>query len=238
MWFVGTVPETKPAPVNDLLDGLSLGLNSSSSPSSNFSVFTVPINYKTLNIKKKHHSICLCETGEEEQKSITAFQSDNLKITFSFRKQPEKPRVTSICATFTNLSSNGYTNFIFQAAVPKVPFICYICHFTQFCSANVIISDNMISSCSVPQFIQLHLDPASSNALPANGNGTITQNLTVTNTQHGQVSPSLSLQIYLVIRFHQIKRKAKYVLVWLLDYLLAHIFFFRKPSTCSTGLDL
>jgi hypothetical protein len=31
------------------------------------------------------------------------------------------------------------------------------------------------------------LDPASSNILPASGNGAITQNLRVTNSQHGKV---------------------------------------------------
>ena len=38
-----------------------------------------------------------------------------------------------------------------------------------------------------PQFLQLHLDPASGNTLPASGNGSITQNLRVTNSQHGKV---------------------------------------------------
>jgi len=33
----------------------------------------------------------------------------------------------------------------------------------------------------------LHLDPASSSTLPAAGNGSITQNLKITNSQHGKV---------------------------------------------------
>ena len=37
------------------------------------------------------------------------------------------------------------------------------------------------------QFLQLHLDPASGNALPASGDVFITQKLRVTNTQHGKV---------------------------------------------------
>jgi Adaptin C-terminal domain len=53
-----------------------------------------------------------------------------------------------------------------------------------------ILFSKCYSSCFVLQFIQLNLDPASGNTLPANGNGTITQNLTVTNTQYGQVSLS------------------------------------------------
>nr|XP_009391746.1 PREDICTED: AP-1 complex subunit gamma-2-like [Musa acuminata subsp. malaccensis] len=98
--------------------------------------------------------------------SITAFQSSTLKIMFSFKKHPEKPQVTEIHATFMNLSSDSYTDFVFQAAVPK--------------------------------FIQLHLDPASSNHLPANGNGTITQTVTVTNSQHGQ--KPLAMRIRMVYK--------------------------------------
>ncbi|CAN6172681.1 unnamed protein product [Urochloa humidicola] len=84
----------------------------------------------------------------------TAFQSSTLKIAFSFKKQPGKPQETTINAAFTNLTTTTFTDFIFQAAVPK--------------------------------FIQLRLDPASSSTLPASGNGSVTQSLTVTNNQHGQ----------------------------------------------------
>ncbi|CAN6202392.1 unnamed protein product [Urochloa humidicola] len=86
--------------------------------------------------------------------TITAFQSATLKITFSFKKQPGKPQETTVNATFTNLATTTFTDFVFQAAVPK--------------------------------FIQLRLDPASSSTLPASGNGSVTQSLTVTNNQHGQ----------------------------------------------------
>jgi hypothetical protein len=37
------------------------------------------------------------------------------------------------------------------------------------------------------QFIQLKLDPASGNTVPASGNGSVTQGLNITNNQHGQV---------------------------------------------------
>ncbi|PNY03729.1 ap-1 complex subunit gamma-2-like protein [Trifolium pratense] len=87
--------------------------------------------------------------------SVTAFESSSLRLTFNFTKQPGNPQTTVIQATFTNLSSNTYTDFVFQAAVPK--------------------------------FLQLHLDPASGNTLPATGNGSITQTLRVTNSQHGKV---------------------------------------------------
>ncbi|KAJ6331603.1 hypothetical protein OIU76_010060 [Salix suchowensis] len=87
---------------------------------------------------------------------LVAFESSSLRITFNFSKQPGNPQITIVLATFTNLTPNVFTDFIFQAAVPK--------------------------------FLQLHLDPASSNILPASGNGSITQNLRVTNNQHGKKS--------------------------------------------------
>ncbi|KAI5584447.1 hypothetical protein BDE02_06G082100 [Populus trichocarpa] len=87
---------------------------------------------------------------------FVAFESSSLRITFNFSKQPGNPQTTLVQATFTNLTPNVFTDFIFQAAVPK--------------------------------FLQLHLDPASSNILPASGNGSITQNMRVTNNQHGKKS--------------------------------------------------
>ncbi|PKA62478.1 AP-1 complex subunit gamma-2 [Apostasia shenzhenica] len=51
--------------------------------------------------------------------TITAFESSILRILFSFTKQPGRPQVTQIKATFSNKSFNTCTDFIFQAAVPK-----------------------------------------------------------------------------------------------------------------------
>lgn len=95
--------------------------------------------------------------------SVTAFESSSLRLTFNFSKQPGNPQTTVIQATFTNLSSNTYTDFVFQAAVPK--------------------------------FLQLHLDPASGNTLPAAGNGSVTQTLRVTNSQHGKKSLVMRIRI-------------------------------------------
>ena len=54
--------------------------------------------------------------------SIVAYESNNLKVTFNFSKQQGNPQ-TVIEAHFSNKSPNVYTEFIFQAAVPKV---CYL----------------------------------------------------------------------------------------------------------------
>ncbi|KAK9145446.1 hypothetical protein Sjap_005349 [Stephania japonica] len=131
------------APMMDLLDGLSPIV-----PKTDTVTFTPP---------------GLSETNGSVYPSITAFKSSSLKMEFSFSKQPGNPQTTLIHATFSNMSSNNYTNFIFQAAVPK--------------------------------FVQLHLDPASSNSLPANGKGSITQNFKVTNTQQGQKNLAMRVRI-------------------------------------------
>ncbi|GAA0145222.1 membrane traffic protein [Lithospermum erythrorhizon] len=95
--------------------------------------------------------------------SIIAFESNTLKVTFNFSKQQGDPQTIVIEAHFSNKSSNVYTDFIFQAAVPK--------------------------------FLQLHLEPASSNTLPASGNESITQKLRVTNSQHGKKSLVMRVRI-------------------------------------------
>lgn len=79
------------------------------------------ICYKVLNIILSWLLInLLIWAGLVNHSSITAFQSATLKINFDFKKQPEKPHETTVHATFTNLTSSSYMDFVFQAAVPKV----------------------------------------------------------------------------------------------------------------------
>ncbi|XP_017633782.1 AP-1 complex subunit gamma-2-like isoform X1 [Gossypium arboreum] len=103
------------------------------------------------------------EENGQAYPSLVAYESSSLRVMFNFSKQRGSPQTTLIQATFTNLSSNVYNDFLFQAAVPK--------------------------------FLQLHLDPASSNTLPASGDGSITQNLKVTNSQHGKKSLVMRVRI-------------------------------------------
>ncbi|KAG0565630.1 hypothetical protein KC19_7G002600 [Ceratodon purpureus] len=51
--------------------------------------------------------------------TIIAMQTSGLKISFHFTKSPESPQTTIIKASYSNLSPNTYTDFVFQAAVPK-----------------------------------------------------------------------------------------------------------------------
>jgi len=64
--------------------------------------------------------LLITENDGPQFPSIVAFESSSLKMMFDFSKPPGGPQTTSIKATFINLSANIYTDFIFQAAVPKV----------------------------------------------------------------------------------------------------------------------
>ncbi|XP_042020801.1 AP-1 complex subunit gamma-2-like isoform X1 [Salvia splendens] len=108
-------------------------------------------------------SVPVAVTNAPTYPSIVAFESSSLKVTFNFSKDPSSQQTTLIEAQFTNKSPNIYSNFVFQAAVPK--------------------------------FLQLHLDPASSNTLPASGDGSITQTLRVSNSQHGKKSLVMRMRI-------------------------------------------
>ncbi|KAK6139246.1 hypothetical protein DH2020_027001 [Rehmannia glutinosa] len=108
-------------------------------------------------------SLPVAETNGPTYPSIVAFESGSLKMTFNFSKEPGNLQTTVIEAQFANKSPDIYSNFVFQAAVPK--------------------------------FLQLQLDPASSNTLPASGNGSITQKLRISNSQHGKKSLVMRIRI-------------------------------------------
>ncbi|KAG8366178.1 hypothetical protein BUALT_Bualt17G0049600 [Buddleja alternifolia] len=108
-------------------------------------------------------SVPVAETNGATYPSVTAFESSSLKITFNFSKEAGNQQTTAIEAQFVNKSPDIYSNFVFQAAVPK--------------------------------FLQLNLDPASTNILPASGNGSITQKLRVSNSQHGKKSLVMRIRI-------------------------------------------
>ncbi|KAH1198113.1 AP-1 complex subunit gamma-2 [Glycine max] len=54
---------------------------------------------------------------------------------------------------------------------------------------------NLTINAAVPKFLQLHLDPAGGNTLPTSGKGSITQNMKVTNSQHGKKSLVMRIKI-------------------------------------------
>ncbi|XP_007044578.2 PREDICTED: AP-1 complex subunit gamma-2 [Theobroma cacao] len=74
-------------------------------------------------------------------------------------------------------------NFSKQPGNPQTTLIQ-----ATFTNLSPNVYNDFLFQAAVPKFLQLHLDPASSNTLPASGNGSITQNLKVTNSQHGKKS--------------------------------------------------
>ncbi|KAL8142389.1 hypothetical protein V2J09_015421 [Rumex salicifolius] len=167
---IGNTPVTNSTPTSDILS-LTHENKSSSLPLENVaslsSVFTQMSSNQAAPMLDLLGGLALSppppEINGSQYPSIIAFESSSLKIAFDFSKLSGGPQTTSIKATFTNMTSNALTDFVFQAAVPK--------------------------------FLQLHLDPASGNNLPANGNGSITQNMRVTNSQHGKKSLVMRIRI-------------------------------------------
>jgi AP-1 complex subunit gamma-1 len=52
--------------------------------------------------------------------SITAYEKNGLKIVFSLERPPGNPNMTVITVSAMNETLNPMSEFLFQAAVPKV----------------------------------------------------------------------------------------------------------------------
>ena len=52
--------------------------------------------------------------------NLTAFEKSGLKIEFSFERVTNQPSLVNITMTATNSNPAPLTDFVFQAAVPKV----------------------------------------------------------------------------------------------------------------------
>ncbi|XP_073140755.1 AP-1 complex subunit gamma-2-like [Henckelia pumila] len=141
----------------DVLDKLASPSAQASSPLGSSSVMNL------LDGFGSNPSAPVAKGNDSTYPSIVAFESSSLKATFSFSKESGNPQTTVIEAQFINKLPNVFSNFIFQAAVPK--------------------------------FLQLQLEPASSVTLPASGNGSITQKLRVSNSQHGKKSLIMRIRI-------------------------------------------
>ena len=92
---------------------------------------------------------------------ITAFENNGLKINFAFEKVPGNPsNVVSIMVTATNSLAIPMTDFVFQAAVPKVrrnrSFTSYLLPLCQNESSCETIHMKMSFSCT-SIFMQIKL---------------------------------------------------------------------------------
>ncbi|KAL2510212.1 AP-1 complex subunit gamma-2 [Forsythia ovata] len=169
---IGTPPAQSSSSMPDLLSPSQDNKNSLdvldtlTSPSAPSAQASSPVGSSMMDLLDgfgASSSVPVVENNGPTLPSIVAFESSSLRVTFNFSKQPENPQTALIEAQFINRSPDIYSNFTFQAAVPK--------------------------------FLQLHLDPASSDTLSASGNGSITQKLRVTNSLHGKKSLVMRIRI-------------------------------------------
>ena len=58
--------------------------------------------------------------------NITAYEKNGLTIIFAFERDPLTTTTVNITLTATNSSVLPFTDFVFQAAVPKVLQIMYV----------------------------------------------------------------------------------------------------------------
>ncbi|KHG03741.1 hypothetical protein F383_26904 [Gossypium arboreum] len=105
------------------------------------------------------------------------------------RKEENGPAYPSLVA-YESSTLRMTFNISKQPGNPQTTLIQAI--FTNL-SPNVY--NDFLFQAAVPKFLQLHLDPASSNTLPASGNGSITQSMKVTNSQHGKKSLVMRIRI-------------------------------------------
>ncbi|GFV98844.1 hypothetical protein TNCV_2913611 [Trichonephila clavipes] len=94
---------------SDLLDLLG-GLDLETKPQSSFLPSQNILIEKYLAAKVESEGI----------PSITAFEKDGLKVIFEFEKSPDNPELIVINLVATNLSVSPISDFLLQAAVPKV----------------------------------------------------------------------------------------------------------------------
>nr|KJB15193.1 hypothetical protein B456_002G164400 [Gossypium raimondii] len=105
------------------------------------------------------------------------------------KKEENGPAYPSLVA-YESSTLRMTFNISKQPGNPQITLIQAI--FTNL-SPNVY--NDFLFQAAVPKFLQLHLDPASSNTLPASGNGSIIQSMKVTNSQHGKKSLVMRIRI-------------------------------------------
>lgn len=126
---ISSTSPTAPSSMMDLLDGFGPNPPKSGKDGMfNITFAPFPLFFHVLKCDDGISFSSMTEDKGPAYPSIVAFESSSLKIEFNFTKQPENPQTTDIVANFTNLTPNVYTDFLFQAAVPKVRSqTCFFC---------------------------------------------------------------------------------------------------------------
>ncbi|CAN0925526.1 AP-1 complex subunit gamma-2 [Linum grandiflorum] len=154
-----------------LLDLLSIG----STPAQDNSLSTPDILLSAQDSKPAVASL-----------DVLATPSNMMDLLDGFAPAPAKPADNGPAyppiVAFESSTLRLTFNFSKQPANPQTTTIS-----ATFTNLSGTVLTDFVFQAAVPKFLQLNLDPASGNSLPASGNGTITQALKVTNSQHGKV---------------------------------------------------
>ncbi|XP_009776596.1 AP-1 complex subunit gamma-2-like [Nicotiana sylvestris] len=176
-----------------LLDLLSIG-----TPPANSRPSTTQVSPSNVDIRSPLDLLdrLSSPSAPSVQVSPTAGSSPMLDLLNGFPSSPSipvtegnGPAYPSIVA-FDSSSLKLTFNFSKQPGNPQTTLIE-----ASFTNKSQEVLTNFIFQAAVPKFLQLHLDPASGNTLPANGNGSITQKLKITNSQHGKKSLVMRIRI-------------------------------------------
>ncbi|XP_010320597.1 AP-1 complex subunit gamma-2-like isoform X1 [Solanum lycopersicum] len=178
---------------NVLLDLLSIG-----TPSANSSPSTIQASPSNVDTKSPMDLLdrLSSPSAPSVQVSTTAGSSPMLDLLNGF------PSSSPIAVTegnglaypsivaFESSSLKLTFNFSKQPENPQTTLIE-----ASFTNKSGEVLTNFIFQAAVPKFLQLHLDPASGNMLPANSSGSIMQKLKLTNSQHGKKSLVMRIRI-------------------------------------------
>ncbi|CAN0925529.1 AP-1 complex subunit gamma-2 [Linum grandiflorum] len=164
-----------------LLDLLSIG----STPAQDNSLSTPDILLSAQDSKPAVASLDVLATPPVTH-AASSPASNMMDLLDGFAPAPAKPADNGPAyppiVAFESSTLRLTFNFSKQPANPQTTTIS-----ATFTNLSGTVLTDFVFQAAVPKFLQLNLDPASGNSLPASGNGTITQALKVTNSQHGKV---------------------------------------------------
>ncbi|MBA0759910.1 hypothetical protein Gotri_022721, partial [Gossypium trilobum] len=189
-YFLGTSQPPK-AGTDVLLDLLSIGTSPPAQSSSSASNILSSIQDDKASLANLNGLASLTSLSPNATSASPAPMMDLLD---GFGPSPQKkeengPAYPSLVA-YESSTLRMTFNISKQPGNPQTTLIQAI-----FINLSPNVYNDFLFQAAVPKFLQLHLDPASSNTLPASGNGSIIQSMKVTNSQHGKKSLVMRIRI-------------------------------------------
>ncbi|KAK8512886.1 hypothetical protein V6N13_090374 [Hibiscus sabdariffa] len=173
-----------------LLDLLSIGTSPPAQSSSSASDILSSIQDNTASLANLNGLTSLSPLSANG--NSPASPAPVMDLLDGFGPSPQKneengPAYPSLVA-YESSSLRMSFNFSKQPGNPQTTLIQ-----ATFTNLSPNVYNDFLFQAAVPKFLQLHLDPASSNTLPANGS--ISQSMKVTNSQHGKKSLVMRIRI-------------------------------------------